>query len=240
MTMLQTFTDSFEKDTLCFFSDFITDTRPFGIVKSNNATIGVPTVVHSNQNSDGLGEVTCTLGSGTFGAVYANRVGIFQAADTLGTILSRDWKISTGDHEFECRMKTDIHPSAACMATCGYILNHNSDLQSGAYFYHMNGQSTWKAAITGNYVLLAEIDTKIPVSSYSVLGVTSSKNATEFQFFANGSRVLKWVGTAIADDNAAGAYPMAHMEMRDRVAGGGGRPNSFTADYMFVRDRIIR
>lgn len=239
MTLLQTFTDSFPKNSMVFFSDFIGEPRPFGVVKTNNATIGIPTDVYTNGNSDGLGEVTCTLGTGTSGSAY-QRIGLWQSVEVLNGLINRQWSLLNGEYEFECRIKTSVHPSSACIVTCGYILNHNTNLQNGAYFYHMNGQSTWRAAVSAEFNIIAEFDTGIPVSSYSILGVTSVKSATEFKFLVNGKIVWKWTGSKVASEITTGAYPMPHMEMRDRVPGGGQRGNSFTADYMMTEERIVR
>jgi hypothetical protein len=124
--------------------------------------------------------------------------------------------------------------------TCGYILNHNVLLQVGAYFYHTNGQNTWRAAVSANNAVIREIDTGLPVSSYQTLRVLSTKAATQFEFFANGRRVWKWVGSDVASEAASSGYSMPHIEIRDRVAGGGGRDNSFTADYMYTAERFVR
>jgi len=124
--------------------------------------------------------------------------------------------------------------------TCGYNLNQNTAVQVGAYFYHLNTQTTWRAAVSVGNAIIREIDTGLPVSSYQTLRVLSTKAATQFEFFANGRRVWKWVGGDIAAEAAAGTYSMPNIEIRDRVSGGGGRNNSFTADYMMTEERFQR
>jgi hypothetical protein len=224
MTLLHTFTDWIPKKNLTLFTDFISSAKPFGIVRSNNATIGIPTDVYSNENADCLGTVTCTLGIGTSGTVFANRIGIFQSVDTSAAI-SRAWDIRKGEYEIEARLKTSVSAAADCIMTCGYTLNHNQALESGAYFYHLN---------------LAEFDTGVPVANWQVLRVESTKAATNFLFFVNGQRVWKWVGNDVAERAATGSYAMPCIEIRDRVAGGGARANSFTVDYMKTEERIVR
>lgn len=239
MTLLQTFTDRIPKGNLTFFTDFITSAKPFGVVKSNNATIGVPTDVYSNTNDGALGTIACTLGTGTSAGAY-QRIGIYQSIDQAGAIISRLWNITNGDYSMEARLQTSVHPSAACIVTCGYTLNHNAQLQAGAYFYHTNGQNTWRAAVSANYVLIAEIDTGIPVSSYQTLRVVSTDRARKMEFFANGRRVWKWVGSEVYEESVGGSQSMPCIEIRDRVVGGGGRANSFTADYMMTEERFQR
>lgn len=245
MTLFHTFTDRIPKNRLTLFTDFISSAKPFGIVKSSNATIGVPTDVYSNENSDCLGTVTCTIGSGTSGSVYANRIGIYQSVDQAGTTINRLWDIRNGEYEIEARVKTSVHPSADCIMTCGFTLNHNTALESGAYFYHLNGQTTWRAAVSAGTAvpgqnILAEFNTGVSVADWQTLRVESTKSATNFQFFVNGQRVWKWVGNDVADRASASSFAMPCVEIRDRVAGGGGRPNSFTADYMMTEERFVR
>lgn len=248
MTILQSFTDYFPKSRLTLFSDFISSAKPFGIVKSNNATIGVPTDVYSNGNSNALGSVTCTLGSGTSGAVFANRIGIYQVADQAGSIITRAWDIRNGNYAVEARLSTSVHPSQANIMTCGFSLNHNEYLEVGAYFYHLNGQSTWKAAVSagsvttgaGSQNIIREFETGIPVSQYQILRVESSNAGRRFEFFANGREIWKWLGNDVADKAAGSAFAMPCIELRDRVAGGGGRPNSFIVDYMMTQEEMNR
>jgi hypothetical protein len=245
MTMFHTFTDRIPKNKVTFFSDFIGSAKPFGIVKTNNATIGTPTDVYSNDNSDGLGNVTCALGSGTSGSVFANRIGIYQQADLLGANLTRLWDIRNGEYAIEARLKTSVSAAGEYIITCGYTLNHNQALESGAYFFHLNGQSTWRAAVSaGTDVpgqnVLAQFDTGVSVSQYQVLRVVSTKAATNFEFFVNGNRVWKWVGGDVASRASAASFAMPCVEIRDRTAGGGGRANSFTVDYMLTEERLVR
>jgi hypothetical protein len=193
MTLLHTFTDWIPKKNLTLFTDFISSAKPFGIVRSNNATIGIPTDVYSNENADCLGTVTCTLGIGTSGTVFANRIGIFQSVDTSAAI-SRAWDIRKGEYEIEARLKTSVSAAADCIMTCGYTLNHNQALESGAYFYHLNGQTTWRAAVSAGAAvpgqnILAEFDTGVPVANWQVLRVESTKAATNFLFFEWSARV---------------------------------------------------
>lgn len=242
MTMIHTFTDSIPKGRLTLFSDFIGEMRPFGYA-INPLTGNPPTISFSNDNSDGLGRIDCEL-SGVQVASGYQRVAVYQMTDTSG-LINRLWNIrnpSGISYAFECRVKTSVHSSAACLMTCGYTLTHNTALQVGAYFYHLNGESTWKAAISAGSAVpgqnvIAEVDTKLPVSSYQVLRVESYKQATEFLFYANGTRVLKWIGTAVNNDLG---LPMPCIEIRDRVSGGGGRNNSFSADYMMTEERFER
>lgn len=239
MTLLHTFTDRIPKNQLTLFTDFVSSAKPFGIVKSSNA-IGTPTDVYSNDNLGVLGTVTCTLATGTSGALY-QRIGIYQTADQSGTIITRSWDLTRGDYAMEARLKTSVHPSAACLMTCGYTLNHNTVLQVGAYFYHANGQNTWRAAISSDNAIVSEIDTGVPVSQYQTLRVVSTNGARKFEFFANGRRVWKSVDQLVRNEIVGTAsFPMPCIEIRDRVAGGGGRANSFTADYMMTEERFVR
>jgi hypothetical protein len=238
MTLLQSFTDKVNNSALSFFTDFIGDVKPFGISKTNNA-IGTPTDVYSNSNNDELGTVTCTLATGTSAGLF-QRIGIYQTADQAGGAITRAWDIRNGEYEIESRLKTSVHPSAACIVTCGYNLNQNTAVQIGAYFYHLNTQTTWRAAVSVGSAIIREIDTGLSVASYQTLRVLSTKAATQFEFFANGRRVLKWVGGDIALEAAAGTYSMPNIEIRDRVSGGGGRNNSFVADYMYTAERFVR
>jgi hypothetical protein len=238
MTLLQTFTDRIPKGNLTFFTDFVTNAKPFGIVRSNNA-IGTPTDAYSNENLDSLGTVLCTLATGTSAGLF-QRIGIYQTADQAGAIITRAWNINNGEYSMEARLKTSVHPSAACIMTCGYTLNHNTVLQVGAYFYHTNGQNTWRAAVSAGNAILREIDTGLSVASYQTLRVVSTDRARKMEFFANGRRVWKWVGGEIYEEAVAAGYPMPCIEIRDRVSGGGGRNNSFTADYMMTEERFQR
>jgi hypothetical protein len=241
MTLLHTFTDRIPKDRLTLITDFIAGAKPFGIVKSSNA-IGTPTDVYSNDNSDVLGRVTCTLATGTgAGAGVFQRIGIYQTADQSASIISRAWSLLKGDYAMEARLKTTVHPSAGCIVTCGYTLNHNTLLQNGAYFYHTNGQSTWRAAVSAENAIVREMDTGVSVEQYRTLRVVSLDRARAFEFYIDGRRVWKSVDFNIRNEiESAGAYPMPCIEIRDRVAGGGGRDNSFTADYMMTEERFVR
>ena len=238
MTLLQTFTDRIPKDRLTMFTDFIADAKPFGIVKSNNA-IGTPTDVYSNGNSDDLGSVTCTLATGTSGSLY-QRIGIYQNTDQT-TTLTRSWTLLNGEYAVESRLKTSVNATAACLMTFGYTLNHNTVLQNGAYFYHTNGQSTWRAAVSAENAIVREFDTGLSVDQYRTLRVVSLDNASAFEFYIDGRRVWKSVDQNVRNEIiAASAYPMPCIEIRDRVAGGGGRANSFTADYLMTEERFVR
>ena len=239
MTLLHTFTDRIPKDRLTLFSDFISSAKPFGIVRSNNG-IGVPTDVYSNGNSDDLGSVTCKLATGSSAGVY-QRIGIYQTADQTG-FLNKDWVLLDGEYSVECRVKTTVHPSAACIVTCGYAVNFDAAVMNGAYFYHTNGQTTWRAAVSAGSAIIRQIDTGVPVSSYQVLRVESLDGGRVFQFFANGRRVWKAVDPEVRAEIAVNpaAHPMPHVEIIDRVIGGGGRENEFVADYMMTEERFTR
>lgn len=245
MTMFHTFTDRIPKNRITLFTDFISSVRPFGIVRSGNATIGIPTDVYSNDNSDCLGTVTCTIGTGTSGVVIANRIGIFNTADLQASLINRAWNIRNGVYAMEARLKTSVHPSASNTMTCGFILNHNTAIESGAFFYHLNGQNTWRAAVAAGTAvpgmnIIGEFDTGLPVSQYQVLRVESKNAARNFEFFANGRRVWKFVFEGFDAFVSSSSLPMPSIELRDRVEGGGGRGNSFTADYMLVDQEFVR
>lgn len=239
MTLLHTFTDRIPKDKLTLFTDFIGSAKPFGIVKSSNA-IGTPTDVYSNGNSDFLGSVECMLATGTSAGLY-QRIGIYQTADQSGAIITRAWDLTRGEYAMEARLKTSVHPSQACLMTCGYTLNHNTVLQNGAYFYHTNAQSTWRAAVSAENAIVREFDTGLSVDRYRTLRVVSLDNASAFEFYIDGRRVWKSVDSNVRNEIiASAAFPMPCIEIRDRVAGGGGRNNSFTADYMMTEERFVR
>lgn len=239
MTLLHTFTDRIPKNQLTLFTDFVSSAKPFGIVRSSNA-IGTPTDVYSNGNSEDLGSVVCTLAAGTSAGLY-QRIGIYQTADQSGAIITRAWSLANGDYAMEARVKTSVHPSAACIVTCGFTLNHNTVLQNGAYFYHSNGQSTWRAAVSADNAIVREFDTRVAVDSYQTLRVVSLDRARAFEFYINGKRVWKSVDAAVRNEIVASSvYPMPCIEIRDRVSGGGGRQNSFTADYMMTEERFVR
>ena len=238
MTLFHTFTDRIPKDRLTLFSDFISEARPFGIVRSNNG-IGVPTDSYSNGNSDVLGTVTCTLATGSAAGVF-QRIGIYQTADQEG-FLVKNWSLLNGEYAVEGRVKTSVHPSAACIVTCGYSVNFDTLVQTGAYFYHLNGQATWKAAVSAGSAVIREFETGVPVTEYSTLRVESLDGARVFQFYIDGRRVWKSVDARVRNDLiSAFARPMPNIEIIDRVSGGGGRENAFLADYMMTEERFVR
>lgn len=238
MTLLHTFTDRIPKDRLTLFSDFISEASPFGIVRSSNG-IGTPTDSYSNGNSDVLGTVTCTLSTGSAAGVY-QRIGIYQTADQTG-FLVKNWSLMNGEYAVEGRLKTSVHQSAACIVTCGYSVNFDTSVQNGAYFYHMNGQSTWKAAVSAGGSVIREFETGVPVTEYSTLRVESLDGARVFQFYIDGRRVWKSVDAGVRDEMIAlFARPMPNIEIVDRVSGGGGRANSVFADYMMTEERFVR
>lgn len=243
MTLIQTFTNSFAKDNLVFFSDFIGDAKPLGIVRTANA-IGTPTVVFSNDNSDGsLGTLTATTPTGTpGGAIYA-RVGVYQSLELNGGTISRAWDITKGEYEMEARLKSNMD-RGTYLLTCGYSLNHNTTntavAEVGAFFYHYGNQTTWRAAVMANYVMLKEIDTGVSCKSFAILRVESLLNGTKFNFYADNMLVMKWVGADVAAAPALGSRSMPCIELRDRTAGGSGFAQSFTADYMMTKERMER
>lgn len=243
MTLIQTFTDSFAKDNLVFFSDFIGDAKPFGIVRTSNA-IGTPTIAFANDNSDGsLGTLTATTPTGTpGGAIYA-RAGVYQSVDLTGSLISRSWDIGKGEYEMEARLKSSMD-RGTYLLTCGYSLNHNTTntavAEAGAFFYHYGNQTTWRAAVMANYVTLKEIDTGVSCKSFAVLRVQSLLNGTKFNFYVNDMLVMKWIGADVAAAATASSRSMPCIELRDRTAGGSGFSQSFIADYMLTKERLER
>lgn len=243
MTALDVYTDWFPKSRMEFFTDFASSSAPFGNVISQVSGVS-PSVSYSNKNADEFGSVTFTLPA-TQASGYA-RAAVYLNVPVTGGIVDRVWRVIAHDCMFESRAKATLSANTYII-TSGFALNHNNAniaiAQDLVGFYARGGSgATWKAAVVVNYVLLKEIDTGIPISSYCTLRTEVSDGGKKASMIANGRTVMKYAGTEIYSAVVDGArLPMPSIELRDRTpAGSNGTDRSFECDYLYYTENVRR
>jgi hypothetical protein len=245
MTMFTAFTEQFRKQDICLFSDFVSESAPFGVVTA--ATTGLGTVSFSNGNTDTtqanqpLGIMTLTS-TGTLNVVAAIYpfIGVYPSvAATGGGTVTRDFRVGRGEIDFEARLRT-VSSGANILVTAGIGLPNDVAPPSIAAdfvgFYAFGDQATWKAALVIGGVTQRSVETNLSKSGFHDFRVFLDADANRATVWANGQRIAIFDGQL---PTTTGLLP--HIEVRDKLQTGSVlAAQSAEIDYMLVKLKAPR
>lgn len=223
------------------FSDFVSDTTPFGVARSNLNASNFAGSSISNGSTDGLGILTLTVGSNAAsGAQYA-RCGVYLAESAVGGAIDRLWRINRTECYVESRVKTDCS-NANTVVTVGFGLGHaTGGLVVADYlvgFYAFGNEANWTAAVVSASTVIASKVLSVPKKDFSVLSVQIGSDGQSIQWHEGGVEVFRTIlpSPFFVDGNTA----LPQVEIRDKTAGGSaGGAQNVSVDYMLVADKPI-
>jgi len=223
------------------FSDFVSDTTPFGVARSNLNAQNFAGSSISNGSTDGLGILTLTVGSGAASGVQYARCGAYLAESAVGGAIDRLWRIDRSECYVESRVKTDCS-NANTVVTVGFGLGHaTAGLVVADYlvgFYAFGNEANWTAAVVSASSVVVSKTLSIPKKDFAVLSVQVGSDGRSVFWEADGVEVFRTILSSpfFVDGNTA----LPQVEIRDKTAGGsaGGAQNVFV-DYMLLADKPI-
>jgi hypothetical protein len=217
------------------YSDFIADVSPFGASTGSQGNPSSAVITFDSSTVENVYGYASIAVDGEAGA----RGGIYTAPSSTSQTL-RNVLVGQGAWEFIARVQFNQAAATTQRVIVGLGISHgpagDTMLQYGAAFTAFGNQANWQAAIADANVVTT-VDSGVTANSWATLRITVNAAGDEFKFYANGTLVRTFTGTAW---DYASALVNWGVECRDKAVGGTGTTAIVLVDFMAVRYTIAR